>query len=122
MEKYITKYNNYDTTGAVVEELWKNKIESLRQEENALFRERIRYLERSNNRREDEILELRDELNTYASLVEHLKTLSLYDCQLDYDYDDNSFLDYIPFDMEYYINNYFEVMKIDEEEELREET
>ena len=58
---------------------------------------------------------LEKELNKYKKLVEHLKTLKLYDSYLDYDYDDNSYIDYFVFDLGDYINNWFKCEEIDDE-------
>ena len=63
-----------------------------------------------------DIKKLQEELDSYKRLVENLKTLQLYEYELDYDYEEEPVDNYMPFDMKYYVNNWFEVEKIDREE------
>lgn len=53
------------------------------------------------------------ELDKYKRLVEHLKTLQLYDYDLDYDYDDDPYLNYFVFDLDYYIDNWLKCEEVD---------
>lgn len=63
------------------------------------------------------INKLQQELEDYKSLVENLKELDLYESFLDYDYEDNSFIDYVAFDMDYYVDNWFKVSDIERGED-----
>ena len=55
---------------------------------------------------------MQKELDKYKRLVEHLKTLQLYDYDLDYNYDDEPYLDYFVFDLDYYIDNWLKCEEV----------
>ena len=56
-EKYLNAVADYETTKS----------------ENQYLKERVEYLERSNNRREDTIISLRDELVTTESVLDEIR-------------------------------------------------
>ena len=54
-------------------------------------------------------------LETYKELIEHIKGLvGLGEKRADYDYEENLYDTFEPFDFEYYINNWFELREIEE--------
>lgn len=67
----------------------------------------------------NELENFRKDYNTYRKLIENLKTLTLYDYEVDYDYEEEPIDNYYSFDMEEYINNYLEVEKLEKNEPHR---
>jgi hypothetical protein len=59
----------------------------------------------------------REENESYKELIENLKGLSLYDYDLDYDYEENPIDNYYSFDMKYYIDNWFKCDQLDKAKE-----
>lgn len=62
------------------------------------------------------IIELNNKNKSYERLIDNLKQLDLYEYELDYDYEEEPIDNYYPFNMEYYIENWFKVEEIDKNE------
>lgn len=77
-------------------------IESLK----AFEKERIENLDKTSRNLFDAIMRIADERDLYKKLIEYLKTLDLYEFELDYDYEENPISNYNPVNLGEYIENW----------------